>query len=47
MAGAFLLRNNVGLMRINASRVFVDVKGGIKINDPDFSEGSMGLERVS
>jgi hypothetical protein len=43
MAGSFLLKNNVGLLRLNPSKVFVDLKGGIKINDPDFSEGSMNF----
>lgn len=47
MAGVFLNKNGVGLMRVNPSKVFVDIKGGIKINDPDFSEGSMSLVRVS
>lgn len=43
MAGLFLIKNNVGLTKLNSFKVFVDLKGGIKINDPDFSEGSLSL----
>ena len=47
MAASFLIKNNVGLARLNSSKVFIDLKGGIKINDPDFSEGALSFERVS
>lgn len=37
MGAQYLIKNNVGLTRLNTSKIFIDLKGGIKINDPDFS----------
>lgn len=42
MGGLYLKNNNVGLAPLNASQIFIDLIGRIKINDPDFSESSLG-----
>lgn len=46
MAALYLLNNNVSLMRLSSSKIFIDLKGGIKINDPDFADGMLSFERI-
>jgi hypothetical protein len=37
LGGSYFVKNNVGLVRLTANKIYIDVKGNIKINDPEFS----------
>lgn len=41
LGAQYLRNNNVALSRLTTNKVFIDLKGNIKINDPDFSEGAL------
>jgi|688.fasta_scaffold38322_1 hypothetical protein len=43
MGAQYLVKNNVELSRLSPTKIFIDLKGGIKINDPDFSEGALSF----
>lgn len=34
IGGSYFLRNNVSLSRLTTNKVYIDIKGNIKINDP-------------